>query len=99
MDFEWDPLKSASNFAKHGISFDEAVLLWTSPTLEIDEIARTQNDETRGATIGVVSGILYTAIWTKRHGFIRLISVRKARHGETKAYYKKNPEELGDNGL
>ena len=29
IEFEYDPVKSASNHDKHGIDFEEAHLLWT----------------------------------------------------------------------
>jgi uncharacterized DUF497 family protein len=98
MIFEWNELKSAANFAKHGISFEEAVMIWTGMTVEISEIARSDNDESRGATLGVIGESVYTAIWTMRSDKIRLISVRRARNGEAKAYFEKiQQENSGEN--
>jgi uncharacterized DUF497 family protein len=31
IDFEWDPAKAASNAAKHGISFQEAMTVFLDP--------------------------------------------------------------------
>lgn len=31
MEFEYDPAKSASNKAKHGVNFEEAKALWDAP--------------------------------------------------------------------
>ncbi len=89
MVFEWNELKSAANFAKHGISFEEAVMIWTRVTVDVTEIARSENGESRGATLGVIGESVYTAIWTMRRDKIRLISVRRARNVEAKAYFKK----------
>ena len=33
MNFSWDENKAASNLEKHGISFDEAMLVFTDPFL------------------------------------------------------------------
>jgi Ribonuclease toxin, BrnT, of type II toxin-antitoxin system len=52
IDFEWDPAKAASNAAKHGISFQEAM------TVFLDQFARTILDpdhitaEERRVTMG-----------------------------------------------
>ena len=89
MEFEWDPAKSESNRIKHGISSSQALEIWQGVTLSVPEIAKSADGEKRGATIGVVKGEIYTAIWTIRNDCIRLISVRRARHGEKEIYLKK----------
>ena len=89
MEFDWDTSKSDANAAKHQISFEDALVLWTGQTLEVETIAKTRAGESRGATLGVIAGTIYTAIWTLRGTQIRLISVRRARHGEKKAYIEK----------
>jgi uncharacterized DUF497 family protein len=89
MEFEWNPLKSAENLAKHGISFEDALIMWTGLTVEVDEVAKSTSGELRCATLGLVTGILYTAIWTVRGGRVRLISVRRPRDGEAKVYFEK----------
>ena len=40
MEFEFDPLKSASNREKHGVDFDQAQELWQDP-MRIEVPART----------------------------------------------------------
>jgi len=30
-DFEWDPVKAASNLKKHGVSFEEAAEIFSDP--------------------------------------------------------------------
>ena len=88
-DFEWDAEKSKANTKKHGISFAQATEIWNGVHLTVDDIARSRDGERRGAAIGWVGDKLYTAIWTVRAGRTRLISVRRARDGETEAYYAK----------
>lgn len=58
-------------------------------TVDVREIARVENGESRGATLGVIGESVYTAIWTMREDKIRLISVRRTRDGEAKAYFQK----------
>ena len=89
MEFEWDPKKSQDNERKHGISFLSALEIWQVRSLAVPKIAKSTDGETRGATIGVVAGVLYTVIWTFRNNRIRLISVRRSRDGEKQAYKDK----------
>lgn len=86
MGIEWDAAKSDKNREKHGIDFHRALEIWQGYYLEVDGIARVTNGEKRGATIGLVDGITYTAIWTRRTTGIRLISVRKARKNEKEIF-------------
>ena len=84
MDFEFDPAKSAANFAKHGIDFVAAQALWQDPDrLEIP--ARSMN-EPRTQVIGQIGTTVWSAFTTIREGRIRIISVRRARHEEEDAY-------------
>lgn len=86
MHIEWDAAKSANNSEKHGIDFHRALEIWQGYYLEVDGIARVTNSEARGATIGLVGNMIYTAIWTKRGPGIRLISVRQARKNEKEIF-------------
>lgn len=54
MNFEYDPAKSASNLAKHGIDFDRAQALWDDPRM-LEAPARTE-DEPRFLSIGRIGG-------------------------------------------
>ncbi len=86
--FEWDPEKSEENKKKHGISFEEVTGIWQSICLEFSHIARSKDGESRSATVGLFRGEVYTVIWTGRGEKIRIISARKARNGEKKAYFE-----------
>lgn len=85
MEFEYDPVKSASNLEKHGISFDEAQKIWKD-SFRIEIPARI-SDEKRALVIGNIDGIIWSAIITMREDSIRIISVRKARKNEKQIYY------------
>jgi uncharacterized DUF497 family protein len=88
IQFEWDHLKSLQNQMKHGISFQEAQQIWHGPNLTTSHVAHSLNGEKRNATIGIIGEKIFTAIWTYRHKNIRIISVRRSRDGEKKAYYE-----------
>ena len=89
MEFEWDPKKSKENKKKHGVSFDEATQIWEGIRIDVPNIAYSKSGENRSATIGLVGGAIYTAIWTKRNKCIRMICVRRARKDEKEAFIEK----------
>ena len=84
-DFEYDPVKSATNRDKHGVDFEEAKTMW------LDERGKTLpaksvSGEARYYLVARLRGKLHTAIWTLREGKIRLISVRRSRREEVRGY-------------
>ena len=82
--FEFDPEKSDSNRAKHGIDFVEAQALWNDPNL-LEIPARTVN-ESRFLLIGLVEDKHWSAVVTYRGDNIRIISVRRSRDEEVAFY-------------
>lgn len=74
--FEFDPFKSASNKAKHGIDFVEAQALWLGPFYE--ELSRVPTAEMRYANIGKIGDDHWTAIVTYRGFARRIISVYRS---------------------
>lgn len=84
MEFEYDPAKSESNRAKHGIDFEDAKRLWDGPVYAVSTAAH--NDDVRELEIGVIDGKHWTAITTPRCGRKRIISVRRSRDYEEEAY-------------
>lgn len=83
-EFEWDPAKSQLNLSKHGIDFASARALWDAPTLEGPTYPG--NDPERRFVVGVIGGKHWTAIITYREGRTRIISVRRSRKSEVRAY-------------
>jgi uncharacterized DUF497 family protein len=82
--FEFDPEKSDTNRAKHGMDFVEAQKLWLDPMLM--EIPAKTTDEPRFLVIGKVGHKHWSAVITYRGDHIRLISVRRARPEEVLIY-------------
>ena len=85
MRFDFDPVKSAANKAKHGIDFVEAQALWNdNDRLEITARSR---DEPRYQVIGQIQQTTWSAFVTYRdEETIRIISVRRARREEEALY-------------
>jgi len=84
MEFAFDPLKSASNLAKHGIDFLAAQQLWNDP--EILELPARTTGEPRFLVIGRIGLKHWSAVITYRDQSIRLISVRRSRPEEVELY-------------
>jgi len=84
MEFEYDPEKSESNKAKHGIDFEEAQRLWADMNSILLNTALT--DEERFLVVGTIDKTLWTAVITFRNGTARIISVRRSRKDEKQAY-------------
>ncbi len=84
MSFDFDPRKSQSNLAKHGIDFVDAQRLWDDPDLL--EIPAKTEDEPRWLVIGRVDGKHWSAVITIRDHVIRIISVRRSRSEEVALY-------------
>jgi len=82
--FEFDDLKSKSNFQKHGIDFIEAQALWNDSNLL--EIPAKTLDEPRFLIIGMIEKKHWSAVITYRDEKIRLISVRRSRDEEVTLY-------------
>ena len=84
MDFEFDPIKNATNKVKHGIDFVEAQKLWEDRDRLL--VPAKTEDEARFMLIGKLGRKHWSAIFTYRNEKIRIISVRRAREEEVNAY-------------
>jgi hypothetical protein len=82
--FEFDEAKSQANRAKHGINFVEAQALWLDERL-MQLTARSAAEE-RLLFIGTIGARHWSAIVTYRGEAIRIISVRRSRTREVRAY-------------
>lgn len=86
-DDGFDQSKSESTKKDRGIDFIEARELWNdSEAVTIP--AKNVEGEVRRATVGMIGGKLWVAIWTLRDGKARIISVRRAEGTPfERAYY------------
>jgi uncharacterized DUF497 family protein len=82
---EWNEDKAESNLRKHGIDFDEAIEIFYGTSL----LRRSdRNAEERWLAIGETEGRVITVVFTWRGDAIRIISARRARTNERRAYYQ-----------
>ena len=84
MEFEFDPVKSASNLEKHGIDLTAVQALWDD-AVRVEIPARTA-DEPRWLVVGQIAGKHWSAVVTYREQRLRIISARRSRKEETALY-------------
>jgi uncharacterized protein len=88
--FQWDDAKAADNFAKHGVSFESARLVFRDPfAVEVLD-DRQDYGEDRYAIIGMVEDRLLFVAYTMRDDAIRIISARAAEPFERRDYHEQN---------
>jgi uncharacterized protein len=82
--FEYNPAKSAANLAKHGIDFEMAQLLWSDDRRI--ELETRYSSEERLIIVGMIENKHWAVVITIREAIIRIISARRARISEARAY-------------
>jgi uncharacterized DUF497 family protein len=95
--FEWDEAKAKSNERKHGVRFEDAMLVFSDPYALVEQ-DRLEGDESRWQTLGLVGGIVlllvaHTVRNEQGDEIIRIISARKAIRKERKRYDENRKEE------
>ncbi|MDN8601083.1 BrnT family toxin [Citrobacter sp. S2-9] len=90
MEYEWDANKARSNQIKHGIRFEDAVLVFDDPR-HLARQDRIENGERRWQTLGLVHGIIvilvaHTVRFESGCEVMRIISARKADSKERNRY-------------
>jgi uncharacterized DUF497 family protein len=88
--FEWDPEKARTNLTKHGVSFEDAQLVWDDPN-HILRQDRHEAGEERWQIMGYAHGVVILVVW---HTYpdphdeerVRIIGARKAERRERRAY-------------
>ena len=84
----WDEAKNRTNRKKHGVSFEEASVLFTrgDDYLEIFDDAHS-GEEDRFIAIGAIARGLVLVVYTERdEDTVRLISARWATKRETESF-------------
>ena len=84
MEFEWDEAKRFSNLTRHGIDFRAVRRLFDGRPVLTNKSSYA--DEQRWLTTGILGERFVTVVWTWRGDTIRMISARRARDGEQRAY-------------
>ena len=89
MKFEWDPVKAASNIAKHGVSFEEAKAAFMD-LRAMESLDENSQDEERWRLLGRAEPGILMIVYTERRDRIRIISARRADTREQKAYLEQD---------
>jgi uncharacterized protein len=92
IEFDWDPAKAASNRAKHGVSFEDAMGVFLDPlALSRRDVDHGEREE-RWVTIGMATGerlILVVHTHVELYDdrvLIRIISARRPTRPEARQY-------------
>jgi len=84
--FEWDIKKSNLNKEKHGITFEDATVVFKDPKrLELYDRKHSFFEE-RWTVVGINNTTILKVCFTERNGSIRIISARKANKNEEEKY-------------
>ena len=92
-NFEWDPAKAVANRRKHGVTFEQAAMVFKDP-MALSQFDSENSDpgDDRWVTLGMVAGQHYLVVvhTYKEQGeksvTIRVISARRATRQEIKQY-------------
>ena len=82
--FEWDEEKNKSNLAKHGVSFEDCIPVFSDEDSLVLEDDR--HYEQRWKVIGAGKFLVVLVVVYTYRNKIRIISARKATKGERKVY-------------
>ncbi len=92
MRYEWDEAKNRSNFAKHGLRFEDAEQVLSGPCVTfVDD--RVDYGEERLLTLGLLVGRLVVIAHAPRDEGTRIISMRKGNRREQEIYQKRLGED------
>ena len=89
LKFEWDPRKAASNFSKHGVSFEKALTAFADPLARIFDDEDHSVVEEREIIVGhSAKERLLVVCFAAQGESVRIFSARKATRRERKDYEK-----------
>jgi uncharacterized protein len=85
MRFEWDDAKREKVLIERQIDFIDAAILFDGRPIFTFKSPR--GEETRFVSVGLLDEKMIAVVWQAREGNIRIITARRARHGEKRAYH------------
>ncbi len=88
MKYEWDEAKNQKNIVKHGLNFEDAEQVFSSPCVTFED-DRFAYGEERFITLGLLAGRLVVIAHAPRNEGTRIISMRKGNRREQKIYQKR----------
>ena len=85
--FEWDGRKALTNQVKHGVSFEEAMTVFSDPLARIFDDPDHSVAESREIIIGLSQKQLFLIVcFTEPSNMVRILSARKATKIERQDY-------------
>jgi uncharacterized DUF497 family protein len=95
--FEWDEAKARSSARKHGVRFEDAMLVFAD-SYALAEQDRLEGGELRWRTLGLAGGVVlllvaHTVRNEQEDEIIRMISARRATRRERNRYVENRTEE------
>jgi uncharacterized DUF497 family protein len=84
MDFEWFEAKRLKTREDRGLDFRDARFLFDGRPLYTYPSPR--GDEARFVSVGLLEQRVVAVVWMERDSARRITSMRRARHGEERAY-------------
>jgi uncharacterized DUF497 family protein len=91
IEFAWDPRKAKSNFAKHGVSFEEAQTVFLDESARLIDDPDHSDDEDRFLLLGYsfqARCLIVSHCYLQSDTAIRLISARHATPQEEEVYWR-----------
>jgi uncharacterized DUF497 family protein len=91
IEFDWDPRRSNSNQAKHGVSFDEAASAFEDDSALLIADPAHSGDEDRFVLLGLSARarlLVVVHCYRESDSIIRIISARRATRHEHDRYAK-----------
>jgi len=89
LSFEWDPRKAAVNRRKHGVSFEDALSVFSDERARLIDDPDHSEDEERFLLLGLSNSLRLLVVahcYREAGGVIRIISARKATREEQRFY-------------
>ncbi len=86
--YEWDETKNQENLSKHGLSFEDADIVFSGPCVTFEN-TRYDYGEERFITLGLLERRVVVIAHTPRGERTRVISMRKANSREQKTYQER----------
>ena len=90
--FDWDPRKDSANQRKHGVSFEEALTVFSDERALLIDDPDHSDDEDRFALLGLSANLRILVVchcYREADDIIRIISARKANRSERVEYQKR----------
>lgn len=93
MEFEWDPKKNKKNFAKHGVSFEQAETAFADVfAFNVPDEDHSTLEEERQILIGCTSDgkvVLVVHVEIIEGELIRIVHARKAEEDDEIEYWRR----------